>query len=179
MDISTESAVFGGGCFWCTEAVFSELRGVISVESGYAGGGIENPDYRAVSSGVTGHAEVIKVEYNPEEISYRDLLEVFFSSHDPTTMNRQGNDVGEEYRSVIFYTSDEQKEAAEAYVKEFIETKTYSAPIVTQIFPLDTFYKAEEYHQDYYQNNKEAPYCQIVINPKLEKLRKQHAKLLK
>mgnify|MGYP001603230522 CR=1 FL=1 len=172
-------AVFGGGCFWCTEAVFSGLRGVISVESGYAGGKTEDPDYYKVVSGITGHAEVIRVEYDPEEISYDDLLEVFFSSHDPTAINRQGNDVGEEYRSVIFYTSTEQKKVAEEYIWELAKTNVYSASIATQVLPLDTFYPAEEYHQNYYQKNKEAPYCQIIINPKLEKLKKEHAKLLK
>jgi len=179
MDIKMEVAVFGGGCFWCTEAIFQELRGVISVTSGYAGGSMEAPHYEAVSSGSTGHAEVIKIEFDPQIISYRDLLEVFFSTHDPTTLNRQGANVGTQYRSLIFYTSDEQKIIAGKYIQELADTKIFDHGIITELKPLEQFYTAEEHHQDYYAKNTEAPYCQIVINPKLEKLREKHSKLLK
>lgn len=173
MENDLERAVFGGGCFWCTEAVFQMLRGVVSVTSGYAGGDIDNPSYEQVSGGSTGHAEVIQVDFDPSVISYRDLLEVFFSSHNPTTLNRQGNDVGAQYRSIIFYTSEEQKLQAEEYIKEIILQKKFTDPIVTEIRPLTEFYPAEGYHQDYYNENKDAPYCQLVINPKLEKLKKE------
>jgi len=165
-----ETAVFGGGCFWCTEAVFKELKGVKSVVPGYAGGRVENPSYDRVAAGHTGHAEVIKIEFHPAVISYQTLLEVFFSSHDPNTLNRQGADVGEQYRSVIFYTNDEQKAEAKKLIKP---------PMVTELEPLDKFYEAENYHHDYYASNKSAPYCQIVIEPKLEKLKKQHGQLLR
>lgn len=174
-----EIAVFGGGCFWCTEAVFKMLRGVISVEPGYAGGTKENPTYEEVSSGKTGHAEVVHIVYNPNEVAYRDLLTVFFGSHDPTTPNRQGADVGTQYRSVIFWTSDVQKLEAEAFIKELNESNAAGAPVVTEVKPLEKFYPAEKYHHDYYANNKEAGYCQIVINPKLEKVQHQFAALLK
>ena len=177
--MKTEIAVFGGGCFWCTEAIFNMMRGVVSVSPGYAGGLKENPTYEDVSSEMTGHAEVIRVEYNPAQVAYRDLLTVFFGSHDPTMVNRQGNDVGTQYRSVIFYTTDEQKHEAEAFIKDVNEATTEGRPIVTEIAPLKDFYKAEEYHKEYYKNNPNASYCQIVISPKLEKLQKQFAKLLK
>jgi len=174
-----ETAVFGGGCFWCMEAVFQQIKGVLSVTSGYAGGTRENPNYRAVCDGNTGHAEVIQIEFDPALISYRELLEVFFSTHDPTTPNRQGNDVGEQYRSIILYTSEAQKKAAEAYIKELIAMRVFQNKIVTQLQPLKKFYEAEDYHQDYYNKNPYQPYCQVVINPKLAKLRKKHMKLLK
>jgi peptide-methionine (S)-S-oxide reductase len=169
----TETVVFGGGCFWCTEAIFGELRGVSSVMPGYAGGDMVNPTYQAVSTGQTGHAEVINVAYDPNEIPFTTLLEVFFATHDPTTVNRQGNDVGEEYRSIIFYTKPEQKLAADNFIKQD------GRPIVTEIKPLDKFYPAEDYHQNYYANNSDKPYCQLIINPKLTKLRTQYSKLLK
>lgn len=174
-----EIAIFGGGCFWCTEAVYKELRGVIKVTSGYAGGNIPNPTYTAVSSGNTGHAEVIKVEYNPAEISYRDLLEVFFATHNPTTLNQQGADVGTQYRSAIFYTNEVQKREAEKIIKELTDEKAYERPIVTEIASLKEFYKAEDYHLDYYRRNKENPYCQLVIAPKLIKFQQKFSSLIK
>ncbi len=174
-----EQAVFGGGCFWCTEAVFKMLRGIRSVMPGYAGGATENPTYEDVCSGRFGHAEVIRAEYDPSEISYRDLLTVFFGSHDPTTLNRQGADVGEQYRSVIFYTTEEQRREAEKMIREINESRSDGDPAVTQIQPLEKFYPAEDYHRDYYEKNKTAGYCQVVINPKLEKVQKRFANLLK
>lgn len=173
------TAVFGGGCFWCTEAVFRMLKGVVNVESGYAGGKAASPSYEAVSSGKTGHAEVIRVTYDPAVISYEDLLIVFFGSHDPTTPNRQGNDVGEQYRSVILYQHPEEKAAAERVAREIQESLADGTRVVTQIEPLGAFYRAEEYHQDYYKANTTAPYCQLVIEPKIEKVRKRFAELLK
>jgi peptide-methionine (S)-S-oxide reductase len=173
-----ETAVFAGGCFWCTEAVYQQLRGVSSVVPGYSGGSIENPTYEQVSSGTTGHAEAIQFSYDPEQISYHDLLEVLFATHDPTTLNRQGNDVGPQYRSVIFYANDEQKQQAEAMVRELTEAQTFSAPIVTTIEPLREFYVAEDYHKNYYERNSGAPYCQVVISPKLKKLKEKFASLL-
>lgn len=174
-----ETAVFGGGCFWCTEAVFQRLRGVKKVTSGYAGGSLPNPSYEAVSTGTTGHAEVIKVEYDPDEISYPDLLDVFFGTHDPTTLNRQGNDVGTQYRSVIFYANDEQKEKAEKAIQELSAQNVFDKPIVTTLEPLGTFYEAESYHKDYYNQNQSKPYCQVVISPKVKKLREKFAPLLR
>jgi peptide-methionine (S)-S-oxide reductase len=173
------SAVFGGGCFWCVEAVFDELRGVQSVISGYAGGETKNPTYEQVCGGRTGHAEVIKIEYDPVQISFRDLMTVFFASHDPTTLNRQGNDVGTQYRSAIFYANDEQKEEAAAFIKELEDAKSFSSSIVTTLEPLTEFYPAEDYHQKYYANNPYQPYCQYMIPPKLNKLHKQYKELLK
>ncbi len=172
-------AVFGGGCFWCTEAVFKMLRGVVSVLPGYAGGKTENPTYEQVCSGTTGHAEVTRVEYDPSAISYSDLLTVFFASHDPTTKDRQGNDVGTQYRSVIFYTIPEQKRGAEAFVKELNASSSAGKPIVTEVAPLDHFYSAEDYHQDYFARNKDKPYCIAVINPKLKKVKEHFSQLLK
>lgn len=169
---TTETAVFGGGCFWCTEAVFEELRGVVSVVPGYAGGTKENPTYEDVCSGQTGHAQVIKIEFDPAQISYKDLLTVFFATHDPATLNRQGNDVGTQYRSLILYSSENQKRQAQLYIKDI-------DGVVTQVQPLAQFYEAENYHKQYYQKNSGSPYCQIVINPKLEKVQKQFASLLK
>jgi peptide-methionine (S)-S-oxide reductase len=176
---SRERATFGGGCFWCTEAVFRELRGVERVVSGYSGGLRANPSYEQVCSGATGHAEVVQIEYDPRQISYRDLLEVFFASHDPTTLNRQGNDVGTQYRSVIFYDSAEQKRTAEAVINEFTSAKTFSRPIVTELAPLDAFYPAEAYHQEFFERNPQQPYCQVIVAPKVAKLRKQYAERLK
>jgi peptide-methionine (S)-S-oxide reductase len=172
-------AVFGGGCFWCVEAVFDELRGVHSVVSGYSGGAPKNPTYEQVCSGRTGHAEAVKIEFDPAEISFRDLMTVFFATHDPTTLNRQGNDVGTQYRSVIFYANDDQKQQAAAFIKELGQSGTFKGSIVTTIEPLGDFYPAENYHQKYYANNPYQPYCQYMIPPKLSKLQKQFSQLLK
>ncbi len=179
MSNKTETAVFGGGCFWCTEAVFKMMKGVSSVLPGYSGGKTENPTYEQVCGGNTGHAEVIKVEFDPSQSSFKDLLTVFFASHDSTTLNRQGNDVGTQYRSVIFYTTDEQKKEAEDFVKEINASHENGAPVVTEIKPLNTFYEAENYHKDYFARNPENPYCQIIINPKLEKVQEKFVELLK
>jgi len=175
----TECAVFGGGCFWCVEAVFDELRGVNSVVSGYAGGSVKNPTYEQVCGGRTGHAEVIKIEFDPSQVSFRDLMTVFFATHDPTTLNRQGNDVGTQYRSVILYANDQQKEQAAAFIKELDDGKTFKGPVVTTLEPLSEFYSAEDYHQKYYANNPYQPYCQVMVPPKLNKLHKQFSALLK
>lgn len=172
-------AVFGGGCFWCTEAVFDELRGVRSVVSGYTGGATKNPTYEQVCSGGTGHAEAIKIEFDPSALSFRDLLTVFFATHDPTTLNRQGNDVGTQYRSAVFYADEEQKQEAAAFIKELDDAKTFRNAIVTTLEPLAEFYPAEDYHQKFYANNPYQPYCQYMIPPKLNKLRKQFTELLK
>jgi peptide-methionine (S)-S-oxide reductase len=174
-----ETAVFGGGCFWCTEAVFDELRGVRSVISGYAGGSVKNPTYEQVCGGGTGHAEVIRIEYDSSQISFKDLLTVFFATHDPTTLNRQGNDVGTQYRSTILFADEEQKREAETYIRELNDAEAFSKPIVTTLEPLGEFYSAEDYHQKYYANNPYQPYCQYMIPPKLNKLHKQFAALLK
>jgi peptide-methionine (S)-S-oxide reductase len=168
----TETATFGQGCFWCTEAIFQRLQGVQSVSSGYSGGSVPNPTYHAICTGSTGHAEVVQIVYDPSAIRYEDLLQVFWKTHDPTTMNRQGADVGSQYRSVIFYHNDEQKNLAEEYKKKLNESGAFDKPIVTEISPLQDFYKAENYHQDYYNQNEGAPYCQFVIAPKLEKFQK-------
>lgn len=167
-----DTATFGTGCFWCTEAIFQQLKGVLKATSGYSGGKVVNPTYKEVSTGNTGHAEVIEVIFDPAEITYDELLEVFWQTHDPTTLNRQGNDVGPQYRSVIFYHNDEQKEKAEKYKKELNESGAFDKPIVTEISPYTAFYKAEDYHQDYYNNNGSQPYCYYVIRPKLEKFEK-------
>jgi peptide-methionine (S)-S-oxide reductase len=174
-----EVAVFGGGCFWCTEAVFDELRGVSSVVSGYAGGDLKNPTYEQICGGRTGHAEVIRIEFDPEQITFRDLVTVFFATHDPTTLNRQGNDVGTQYRSAIFYANNEQKREAEDFINELNATGTFATRVVTTLEPLSDFYEAERYHQKYYANNPYQPYCQVMIPPKLNKLHKQFAELLK
>ena len=173
------AAIFGGGCFWCTEAVFKNLKGVISVLPGYSGGAVVNPTYEQVASGKTGHAEVVKIEHNPEEIKFTDLLNVFFATHDPTTLNQQGNDVGRQYRSVIFYASDEQRQEAERFVRELEAAKTFADPILTELEPLDKFYPAEDCHQNYYARNLDKPYCRAVIDPKIAKLRQKFALLLK
>ncbi|UCH04576.1 MAG: peptide-methionine (S)-S-oxide reductase MsrA [Candidatus Thorarchaeota archaeon] len=167
-----ELATFGAGCFWCVEAVFQQLKGVKSVVSGYAGGHVQNPTYEQVSTGRTGHAEVCQIQYDPEQISYADLLEVFFNTHDPTTLNRQGNDIGTQYRSVIFYHNDEQREAAEKAKTELDESGAWKNPIVTEIAPLEEFFRAEDYHQDYFRRNANQRYCQLVIRPKLDKFEK-------
>jgi peptide-methionine (S)-S-oxide reductase len=173
-----EVAVLGGGCFWCTEAVFKMLKGIISVDSGYSGGKTENPTYEEVSGGMTEHAEVIQIEFDPSLISFRDLLTVFFGTHDPTTPNRQGNDVGTQYRSVIFYTTETQKKEAEDFIKEINESNAEGKPIVTEVVPFNKFYPAEGYHQDYYEKNPSNRYCEIIINPKLEKVQQKFAELL-
>jgi peptide-methionine (S)-S-oxide reductase len=176
---NTRLATFGAGCFWCVEAVFQRLNGVTKVESGYAGGTVGNPTYEQVCAGSTGHAEVCQITYDPSRISYADLLEVFFSSHDPTTLNRQGNDVGTQYRSVIFHHDDEQKQEAEKAKKELDKAGAFDRPIVTEISPSKTFYKAESYHQNYFNENGSQPYCRLVIVPKVEKLKKVFATKLK
>lgn len=165
-------AILGGGCFWCLEAVFDRLRGVKSVESGYTGGQIDNPTYRQVCDGDSGHVEVIRVTFDPAEITFKDLLEVFFEIHDPTTLNQQGNDVGEQYRSVIFYTSEEQKAQAEEVIRELNTARKYPQPIVTAVEPAQKFYMAEAYHQEYYENNRMQPYCMFVVSPKVKKFEK-------
>ena len=172
MNNEIETATFGAGCFWCVEAVYLELNGVMKVTSGYAGGEKDNPTYEAVCSGETGHAEVCQIEYDPNKISYTELLEVFWSVHDPTTLNRQGADVGTQYRSVIYYHSEEQKKLAEHYKTELNKSGSYNKPVVTEIAPYTKFYSAEKYHQDYYNNNKNQPYCSMVITPKVEKFKK-------
>ena len=177
--VKTEVAVFGGGCFWCTEAVFNRFKGVMNVTSGYAGGKTTNPDYYQVSEGRTGHAEVIKIEFDPSQISYKQLLDVFWNTHDPTTLNQQGADVGTQYRSIILYTSDEQKQQAEKSLQELKSASTFAQPIVTEIQPLGEFYTAEEYHQKYFDKNPDQPYCQVVISPKVEKVLQKYAALLK
>lgn len=177
--MNKEIAVFGGGCFWCTEAVFKMLKGVSNVLPGYSGGTVPNPTYEQVCSGTTGHAECTQVEYDPSQINYKDLLTVFFGSHDPTTLNRQGADVGTQYRSVIFYTTPEQKQIAENFIKEINSSSSEGKPIVTEVLPLDIFYPAEDYHKDYYERNKNEAYCELVINPKLEKVVKNFGELLK
>lgn len=173
-----ETVVFGGGCFWCTEAVFKMLRGVHSVAPGYAGGTTTNPTYESVSTGETGHAEVIRIEYDPAEISFDDLLTVFFATHDSTTPNRQGNDIGPQYRSIILYTSEEQKVAAEKFIAELNASSEQDAPVITQVVPLAAFYEAEDYHKNYYARNMNASYCQVIISPKLEKVQQKFATLL-
>ena len=172
-------ATLAGGCFWCLEAVYVELEGVEKVVSGYAGGAIPNPSYEQVCSGRTGHAEVVQVAFDPGVVSYEDMLGVFFTIHDPTTLNRQGNDVGTQYRSAIFYHNDEQKADAEKAIREIAEARIWSRPIVTEIVPLTDFYAAEAYHQDYFKNNPYQPYCQVVVAPKVAKFRKQHFSRLK
>jgi peptide-methionine (S)-S-oxide reductase len=167
-----ETATFGSGCFWCTEAVFQQLKGVSSVVSGYSGGHVENPTYQQVCTGRTGHAEVCQIQFDPEQISYEELLEVFFNTHDPTTLNRQGNDVGTQYRSVIFYHSEEQRKTAERIMAELDDSEAWKNPIVTEIVPFEEFYKAEDYHQNYYRNNPNEGYCRVIIAPKLNKFEK-------
>ena len=175
---SHATATLGGGCFWCLEHLYEELRGVLQVESGYAGGHVVNPTYEQVCSKTTGHAEVIQVTFDPAEISFRDILEVFFTSHDPTTPDRQGNDVGPQYRSIILYHDDEQKRVAEEMLSDYAP-QIWDAPIVTELKPLDTYYRAESYHQNYYRDNGFQPYCLFVIRPKVDKFRKQWQAKLK
>ncbi len=179
MNSQTEIITLGGGCFWCLEAVYDQLEGVLDVVSGYAGGHDPNPDYRSVCNGTTGHAEVVQVAFDPGVISLKEILEVFFTIHDPTTLNRQGADVGTQYRSAIFYYSEAQKTAAEDVVAEFEAQKIWDNPIVTEITPLEVFYPAEEYHQEYFQRNPYQGYCQVVIAPKVTKFRQKYAHRLK
>jgi peptide-methionine (S)-S-oxide reductase len=174
-----DTATFGSGCFWCTEAIFQQVSGVKKVTSGYSGGQVVNPSYKEVCTGRTGHAEVIQVVYDPDVISYRELLEIFWKTHDPTTLNRQGNDIGTQYRSVIFYHNEEQREKAEYYKKELNTAGVYDQPIVTEISPFENFYEAEDYHQDYYSENPRQPYCTFVIQPKIEKFKKVFESKLK
>ena len=174
-----ESATFGGGCFWCTEAIFERVKGVVSAESGYSGGNTANPNYKQVTSGLTGHAEVVQITYDPEQVSYAELLEIFFKTHDPTTLNRQGADVGTQYRSIVLYHNEEQRIMAEKVILALGEEKIWADPIVTTIEPFETFYSAEAYHQEYYENNPNMGYCRVVINPKVEKFEKLFKEKLK
>ncbi len=172
-------ATFGNGCFWCTEAIFQQLKGVSGVLPGYTGGKVKNPTYKEVCTGTTGHAEAIQITYDPEVISYRELLDVFFYTHDPTTLNRQGNDIGTQYRSAIFYHDDEQKREAMKILSELTAEKVYEDPIVTEVTAFDVFYVAEDYHKNYYNNNKNQGYCRAVINPKLDKFVKKYSNKIK
>jgi len=172
-------ATLAGGCFWCLEAVFDEVRGVISVESGYAGGHVENPSYKAVCTGMTGHAEVVRITFDTDVVSYRDLLHVFFGIHDPTTLNRQGADVGTQYRSAIFYHDEEQKKIAQEVIKDLEAQEIFPRPIVTTLEKMETFYMAEDYHQEYFTNNPRQPYCMAVVAPKVAKFRKHYIDMLK
>lgn len=186
MEQKTQVAVFGGGCFWCTEAVFQMLKGIVSVMPGYADStsspqaGVERrPTYEEVCSGTTGYVEVIRIEYDSENLTFHDLLAVFFGSHDPTSVNRQGNDVGIQYRSVVFYMTSEQKEEVERFIKEINDSNAMGKPVVTAVKPLAKFYEAENYHREYYAKNPGNPYCEVIINPKLQKVQEKFAKLLK
>ena len=179
VDKKLETAFLGGGCFWCLEAVYLHVKGVESVVSGYAGGQRENPTYEEVSSGETGHAEVVKIGFDPEKISYEDILRIFFSVHDPTTPNRQGGDVGTQYRSIILYVDEDQRNSADLVRNEFTDQVIYGSPIVTELAPLEKFYPAEEYHQRYFEKNPEKAYCQAVVAPKLSKFRKKFEGLYK
>ena len=170
--MSNETAIFGGGCFWCTEAIFQRLKGVISVASGYSGGRVENPTYEQVSGGGTGHIESIKIEFDPAQISYEVLLNVFFATHDPTQKNQQGHDIGPQYQSAVFYMDEQQYRAATEFIGKLNADNTYGKPVATEVRAFEKFYPAENYHQNYYNNNQEAGYCRVVINPKLDKLRK-------
>ncbi len=179
MKTKSEIAVFGGGCFWCTEAIFKMLRGVISVNPGYAGGQMDNPSYHDVSAGDTGHAEVIRIEFDSDVIPYKDLLDIFLHTHDPTTLDRQGGDTGTQYRSIILYTTDEQRKIAEESLQMLKQSGEFQNPIVTEIKPLTKFYEAEDYHKDYYAKYSFEPYCQVVISPKLKHLREKYSSKLK
>lgn len=179
LEKSTETAILGGGCFWCLEAVFENLVGVNSVESGYSGGLVKNPTYHDVCAGTTGHAEVVKIVFDPQKITYKELLEIFFAMHDPTTLNRQGPDIGTQYRSAIYYFSDAQKKTALETMQELNLSKTWEDPIITEVQPVGEFYKAEDYHQGYFQANGNEPYCRFVISPKVQKLREKFKTKLK
>jgi peptide-methionine (S)-S-oxide reductase len=179
MDKMTQTTTLAGGCFWCLEAVFDDLKGVLSVESGYSGGQVENPSYKAVCTGTTGHAEVVRIEFDPQEISFADLLRVFFSIHDPTTLNRQGADVGTQYRSAIFCHDLAQKQTADEIIREMSDAQLWPKPIVTEVSMLVNYYPAEDYHQEYFANNPGQPYCAAVVAPKVAKFRKQYLERLK
>jgi len=176
---NSQTAVFGGGCFWCIEAVFDQLKGVESVESGYMGGKNPNPTYQQVCEGNTGHVEIVRVNFDPQHISFTELLDVFFTVHDPTTLNRQGNDVGTQYRSVIFYTSEEQKQQAEEAIAKLNSSRAFPSPVVTTVEPAKDFFVAENYHQEYYANNSSQPYCQFVISPKMKKFQQKFSDKMK
>lgn len=178
-DSKLQIATFGNGCFWCTEAIFQNVEGVEKVESGYMGGHVKNPTYKEVCSGLTGHAEVLQISYNPQEVSFDELLEIFWKTHDPTTLNRQGNDVGTQYRSAVFYHTNEQKQLAERYKEQLTAAEVFDEPIVTEITPASVFYVAENYHQNYYNLNGDAPYCAFVIKPKVDKFKKVFKEKLK
>lgn len=175
----TDTVTLGNGCFWCTEAIFQQVNGVIKVESGYSGGQIENPTYKEVCTGTTGHAECLNIVYDANVVSYDALLEIFWQTHDPTTLNRQGNDVGTQYRSVIFYRNNAQKQIAEGYIKKLDSAGVFNSPIVTSLEPFTAFYKAENYHQNYFNENGEQPYCKLVIKPKVDKFKKLFKQKLK
>ena len=177
--MAIETTTLGGGCFWCLEAVYDQLKGVQAVESGYAGGHVENPSYKAVCTGTTGHAEVVQVEFDNDVITFQDILNVFFTIHDPTTLNRQGNDIGTQYRSAIFYHSDEQKQIAEETIKALNEDGRWSDPIVTEVVPVENYFPAEDYHQEYFENNPNQGYCRVVIAPKVAKFRQKYLAQLK
>lgn len=179
MNTNYETITLAGGCFWCLEAVFDEMKGVLSVDSGYSNGHVANPSYRDVCNGDTGHAEVVQIKFDPTVISFRDVLNVFFAIHDPTTMNRQGADTGTQYRSGIYYHTQEQKEIAEALIKELNEQKIWNSPIVTEVEAVNNFFIAEDYHQEYFVNNQSQPYCRAVVAPKVAKFRKHYLELLK
>ena len=179
MKANLQTATLAGGCFWCLEAVYDQVKGVVSVESGYTGGKMPKPSYEDVCTGTTGHAETVQVTFDPDVVSYRDLLKVFFGIHDPTTLNRQGADVGTQYRSAIFYHNEEQKREAEEVIKELNEQHIWDAPIVTEVKPFDKFYVAENYHQEYYEHNRFQPYCMMVVAPKVAKFRKHFLARLK
>jgi len=175
----TELATLGGGCFWCTEAIFTELRGVVRVDSGYSGGTVPNPSYEQACTGRTGHAEVVQVTFDPKVISFRELLQIFFTTHDPTTLNRQGADVGTQYRSIILYHDNEQKAMAAEVIKDMESAEIWDGPIVTELKPFEAFYRAEDYHQEYFKRNAGQAYCRLIIAPKVAKLRKQYSDWLK
>jgi len=179
MSNSAEVATLAGGCFWCLEAVYDQLKGVQEVESGYSGGKVANPTYEQVCTGMTGHAEVVQITFDPQVVSFKDLLDVFFTIHDPTTLNRQGNDVGTQYRSAIYYHSPEQKAAAEQVIARLNAEHLWNAPIVTEVTPFEKFYRAEDYHQEYFAHNGNQPYCRVVVAPKVTKFRKHYLEKLK
>lgn len=179
MNDKRDLATFGGGCFWCVEAIFERVKGVHEVVSGYSGGHSPNPDYKQISTGLTGHAEVVQIHFDPEQVSYTELLEIFFKTHDPTTLNRQGNDVGTQYRSIILYHNDKQREEAEKTIAVLGNAEIWNDPIVTRVEAFEVFYEAEGYHQEYFENNPNAGYCRIVINPKVEKFEKTFREKLK
>lgn len=176
---SVETATIAGGCFWCTEAIFKRLEGIISVLPGYAGGNVQNPSYNKVCSGTTGHAEAIQIEFDPNRISYKTLLDIFWNTHNPTTRNQQGSDVGTQYRSIIFYHNEKQKEVAQRSKEKFEKKGIYNDPIVTEIIPFTNFYEAENYHKNYFENNKDAPYCNVIIEPKIHKFSEKYRNKVK